>query len=75
MAITKQEKVLKKINKDTPGSNEKLKEAKLAKDDEFYTERRDIELELNHWKNKFVGKRIICPCDWDIFTKDKNKLP
>ena len=73
MAITRQEKVLKKINKDAPGSNEKLKEAKLAKDDEFYTERRDIELELNHWKNKFVSKRIICPCDWDIFTKDKNK--
>ena len=74
MAINKQEKVLNKINKETPGDNNKLQEAKLNKDDEFYTQRKDIEAELNHWKDKLVGKRIICPCDWDIFTKEKDKV-
>ena len=36
--------------------------------DECYTGMQDIIDELSYWadKNKFVGKRIICPCDWDI---------
>lgn len=36
--------------------------------DECYTGMQDISEELSYWadKNKFVGKRIICPCDWDI---------
>lgn len=72
MALTQQEKVLKKFN-ETEMSSDKLRAAKAKKDDEFYTQRTDIERELSHWVHKFAGKRIICPCDWDIFTKDKDK--
>ena len=72
MALTKQEKVLKKFD-ETEMSSDKLREAKKRKDDEFYTQRSDIEKELSHWVHKFNGRTIICPCDWDIFTKDKDQ--
>jgi hypothetical protein len=72
MALTPQEKVLKKFE-DTDMSSDKLRLAKKKKDDEFYTQRSDIERELSHWTHKFKGKNIICPCDWDIFTKEKDK--
>lgn len=37
-------------------------------DDEMYTPMNLIYSELIYWaeKGKFVGKKIICPCDWDI---------
>lgn len=36
--------------------------------DECYTDMNDIIQELSYWAalDKFGGKRIICPCDWDI---------
>lgn len=36
--------------------------------DECYTSQQDILNEMNYWAglNKFQGKKIICPCDWDI---------
>lgn len=36
--------------------------------DECYTSQQDILNEMGYWAglNKFQGKRIICPCDWDI---------
>ena len=38
------------------------------KNDECYTDMQDILNELSQWAalDKFNGKNIICPCDWDI---------
>ena len=43
--------------------NNNLKKAKAGKNDEFYTERTDIEKELRHYKNHFKGKTVFCNCD------------
>ena len=43
--------------------NENLQKAKKAKNDEFYTKLTDIEKELMHYKEIFVGKTIYCNCD------------
>ena len=40
-----------------------LNKAKQAKNDEFYTLLTDIEKELMHYKDMFVGKTIYCNCD------------
>jgi hypothetical protein len=40
-----------------------LRKAKQAKNDEFYTLLTDIEKELMHYKDMFVGKTIYCNCD------------
>ena len=40
-----------------------LDKAKQAKNDEFYTKLTDIEKELMHYKEMFVGKTIYCNCD------------
>ena len=40
-----------------------LHKAKQAKNDEFYTLLTDIEKELMHYKDMFVGKTIYCNCD------------
>ena len=40
-----------------------LNSAKNAKNDEFYTQLSDIELELRHYKEQFRGKVIFCNCD------------
>ncbi len=40
-----------------------LSAARQAKQDEFYTSLRDIELELQHYKNHFKGKVVYCNCD------------
>ena len=46
---------------------EKLKKAKEAKNDEFYTQYSDIEKELEHYdKDKFINKVIYLPCDRQI---------
>ncbi len=34
-----------------------------AKQDEFYTSLRDIQLELEHYKDHFKGKVVYCNCD------------
>ncbi len=48
-------------------ANEKLSQAKKAKNDEFYTLRADIEKEVNAYleydPEVFKGKTILCPCD------------
>lgn len=40
----------------------------VKKNDECYTSMQDILNELSYWAalDKFRGKNIICPCDWDI---------
>jgi hypothetical protein len=44
-------------------SNTSFGKAKLAKEDEFYTELVDIERELRHYKAHFKGKVVYCNCD------------
>ena len=57
-------------------ANNSLKEAKAAKNDEFYTQFHDIEIEMNAYleydPNVFRGKTILLPCDdpeWSNFTR------
>ena len=57
-------------------ANESLSAAKLAKNDEFYTQYADIESELNAYisynPEVFKDKTIFLPCDdpeWSNFTK------
>lgn len=39
--------------------------AKVKKDDEYFTLYDDIANEIPLYKEQLKGKRIICPCDWD----------
>ena len=62
--------------KDFLMANKNLKEAKAAKNDEFYTQYHDIEAEMNAYleynPNVFRGKTILLPCDdpeWSNFTR------
>ncbi|MBU3813628.1 MAG: adenine-specific methyltransferase EcoRI family protein [Candidatus Bacteroides intestinipullorum] len=57
-------------------ANSNLKEAKAAKNDEFYTQFHDIEIEMNAYleydPDVFRGKTILLPCDdpeWSNFTR------
>lgn len=57
-------------------ANQNLGEAKKAKNDEFYTQYRDIEREINAYlefdANAFRDKVLLLPCDdpeWSNFTK------
>jgi hypothetical protein len=43
--------------------NDNLSNARKIKNDEFYTKLTDIEKELMHYKDMFVGKTIYCNCD------------
>ena len=56
--------------------NSNLRQAKRAKNDEFYTRREDIEAELFHYKKHFEGKVVYCNCDdpessefWKFFQR------
>ena len=62
----KQESVVKKIKNSLKHGNEGQLGAK--NNDECYTNNQDILNELSYWAklDKFQGKNIICPCDWDI---------
>ena len=57
-------------------ANTNLANAKIAKNDEFYTQYHDIEVEVNAYleydKDVFRGKTVLLPCDdpeWSNFTK------
>ena len=43
--------------------NTNLRNAKNAKNDEFYTQLSDIEKEMTHYKDFFKGKIVYCNCD------------
>ena len=43
--------------------NSNLTRAKAAKNDEFYTQLKDIENELYHYREHFYGKTVYCNCD------------
>ena len=52
--------------------NDNLHTAKKAKNDEFYTQVRDIEMEIEHYIQHFVDKVIYMPCDnpeWSNFWR------
>ena len=60
----------------TPMANANLSSAKAAKNDEFYTQYRDIEEEMNAFleynPDVFREKTVLLPCDdpeWSNFTK------
>jgi len=44
-------------------ATEFLDKARKNKADEFYTQIRDIESELRHYKEQFIGKVVFCNCD------------
>lgn len=44
-------------------TNKNLQKAKKAKKDEFYTQRKDVENELQHYVKHFNDKVIYCNCD------------
>lgn len=44
-------------------SNETMKQANIAKRDEFYTQLPDIENELQHYEHHFKDKIVYCNCD------------
>lgn len=59
--------------------NSNLTAAKRAKNDEFYTCREDIEVELAHYAESFRGKTVYCNCDdpdssefWRFFQRNFN---
>jgi len=43
--------------------NLKLNRAKKVKNDEFYTQLKDVKAELDHYTDHFKGKTIYCNCD------------
>lgn len=45
------------------GNNKSLHAANKAKEDEFYTQLRDIENELSHYRHHFKDKIVLCNCD------------
>ena len=49
-------------------SNNNLKAARKAKNDEFYTQLTDIEKELRHYRDKFADKVIYSNCDDPRFS-------
>lgn len=44
-------------------TNKQLRKASKSKNDEFYTQRTDIEKELKHYKQHFKDKVVFCNCD------------
>lgn len=52
--------------------NTNLSKAKKEKNDEFYTQMNDVELELKHYKEHFKNKVVLCNCndpEWSAFWK------
>ena len=52
--------------------NANLHKAKGEKNDEFYTQLKDVEKELIHYKMHFKDKVVLCNCDnptWSAFWK------
>ena len=56
--------------------NKSLGNAKMEKNDEFYTRREDIEAELSHYSEHFKNKIVYCNCDdptwsefWQFFVR------
>ena len=61
--------------------NKNLHNAKVSKNDEFYTQLTDIEKELKHYKHHFKDKVVLCNCDdpewsefWNYFKLNFDEL-
>ena len=52
-------------------NNKRLTDARMKKNDEFYTQLVDIEKELKHYKKHFKNKVVFCNCD-DPYTKEQS---
>ena len=52
----------------TASKNSNLHGAKAKKNDEFYTQLTDVELELLHYKDHFAGKTVYLNCDDPSFS-------
>ena len=59
----KQFEEISKDLKSQKSQHNKLREAKVSKKDEFYTQLEDIERELKHYKHHFKDKVVYCNCD------------
>lgn len=62
-------------------SNKNLNKAKSIKNDEFYTQLKDIENEIKHYKKHLKNKTILCNCDdpehsnfWKYFSLNFDHL-
>jgi len=51
------------VPEQVPSSNSNLHTAKREKNDEFYTQRPDIENELQYYREHFKNKTVLCNCD------------
>ena len=61
--------------------NRNLNAANQARQDEFYTQRRDIENEVRYYRDHFTGKTVYCNCDdprvsnfWKYFSDNFESL-
>ncbi|HDR9280182.1 TPA: adenosine deaminase [Burkholderia vietnamiensis] len=52
-----------RVEASKPTRNANLGAARLAKNDEFYTLKHDIENEVKHYRQHFKGKVVFCNCD------------
>lgn len=59
------------------GRNKNLRNARISKNDDFYTLYQDIDKEMFHYKNELKGKVIYCNCDdpthsnfWSFFHRN-----
>lgn len=55
-----------------PQTNIKLRERLRNPNDEYYTLYEDVRKDLEHYKERFRGKTVYCPCDdyrWSNFVK------
>ena len=43
--------------------NKSLGAARVAKEDEFYTQLTDVEKEMRHYRKHFKNKTVFCNCD------------
>lgn len=43
--------------------NKSLGVARVAKEDEFYTQLTDVEKEMRHYRKHFKNKTVFCNCD------------
>ena len=60
------DRIAKTINRMAKKS---FRDAKTAKQDEFYTQLSDIENELKHYKAHFQGKTVLCNCDDPLYRE------
>lgn len=64
-----------------PNTSKNLNKARVAKSDEFYTQYKDVENELQYYTKYLCGKKIYCNCDdpqksnfFKYFVNNFNKL-